>query len=152
MVLRNLVLLLAAAIVVSLFMPWIKAPIGASLVPWDVLTRMDNAAFQQAPPLILGFIVSFALAALLVVLCLTGSEHKLIALATGSLPLGLLAFVVFQATEELTRLGMPQPQTGDIGQLLEQVVQVFGPGAFTYFSSAAVLLLISLFDPGRKDA
>jgi hypothetical protein len=152
MALRNLVLVLAGAIFASLFMPWINAPIGGSLVPWDILTQIDPDDLKNAPPVLLAFIVSFALAALLVVLCLTNSENKFVAFVTGALPFGLLAFVVFQASEELTGLGLPQPQTDDLGQLGEQLLQVFSFGAFTYFGCALILLLISLFDPGRKDA
>jgi hypothetical protein len=152
MAFRNLVLLLAAGIVISLFMPWLNAPVGPSMVPWDVLSQMDTTNLNEAPPLLLAFIASFALAALLLVLCLTNSEHKLMAVVTGALPLGLLAFVLFQASEELTNLGLPQPQTSDLAQLAEQMMQVFGFGAFIYFGCAALLFLISLFDPGRKDA
>ncbi len=151
MSMKLFVLILSAAIVVSLFMPWLNAPIGASLVPWDLISQMNADDLRVAPPLILGFIVSFALAALLVVLCLTNSENRLVAFFTGALPLGLLAFVIFQASDELSNIGLPQPQTADFRQLFEQAVQVLGYGAFTYFGSAALLLLISLFDRGGRN-
>ncbi len=152
MVLRPLVLLLGAAIFGSLFLPWLNTPLGAALVPWDFITELDGTALQTAPALGIAYLASFVLAALLTLLCVVGSEHKLIAIATGALPLGLAGYAMFAAREQVVSLGLPLPEPGAFADILEQALQVFGLGAFVYLGAAALLFLISVFDPGRSDA
>ena len=145
---RLFVLILSAAMVASLFLPWTPNAATARVVPWDLLTGLNPEVRAQPSVLLVAYIVSFALAALLVILCLVRSDHKLIAAATGALPLGIFAYLVFIAPDQIATLGLPLTLPASLNQLIGQSLNMFGLGVFLYLGSATLLFIVSIFDPG----
>ena len=153
MAFKPLILLLAAAMVVSLFLPWIATPAGNRMVPWDLVRQINfNQAIdllKRSPPEVWALVASFTCAAVLVVMCVLGIEGKLFALLTGAIPLGLVGYGVYEGTNAAGNLGLPQFNFHDWQQILDQIRQSFGPGLYAWLGGAALLFLVSLFDPGR---
>ena len=153
MAFKPLVLLLASAMVVSLFLPWIATPVGNRMVPWELVRQLSpNQAvdlLKGAPPEVWALVASFACAALLVVMCVLGIEGKLFALLTGAIPLGLVGYGDYEGTNAAGNLGLPQFNFHDWQQILDQIRHSFGPGLYAWLGGAAVLFVVSLFDPGR---
>lgn len=150
---RPLVMLCAALLLGSIFLPWLSGPLGNDMVPWDAVSQLNgdqiNQVLSELPPEGLAFVASFAFAALIFLLGLMGSAPRLLVLITGALPVGLVGWALFQAT----RAGQssPIPVTGDdISQILQQLAEVLGPGAWMWLGGGAVLLLLSLFAPSRS--
>ena len=154
MAFKPLVLLLAAAMLVSLFLPWLATPIGNSLVPWDIIKQIkpDQAldALKQSPPEIWALIASFALAALLALTCILGIEGKILAVVTGAVPLALVGYGIYRGSGLANQLGLPQLRLGDWRAMLDQISRTFGPGLYAWLGGAAVLFVISFLDPGRR--
>jgi hypothetical protein len=154
MAFRALVLLLAAAMLVSLFLPWLATPLGNTLVPWDAIRQIkpDQALdlLRQAPPEIWAFVASFGFAALLVVMCLMGIEGKLFALLTGAVPLGLIGYGMYRGANAANTLGVPQLRFQDWEAMLDQIRTTFGPGLYAWLGGAALLFVVSFLDPGRR--
>ncbi len=154
MAFKPLVLLLAAAMLVSLFLPWLATALGNTLVPWDIIRQIkpDQALdiLKQSPPEIWAFTASFALAALLVVTCILGIETKLLALLTGAVPLALFGYGIYRGQSAAARIGLPQFRLDDWQSMLNQITRTFGPGLYAWLGGAAVLAVVSLLDPGRR--
>ncbi len=154
MAFKPLILLLAAAMLVSLFLPWLATPLGNTLVPWDIIKQIkpDQALdiLKQSRPEIWAFTASFGLAAVLVVTCLLGIEGKLLALLTGAVPLALAGYGLYSGTNAVNKLGLPQFRLGDWQSMLDQISRSFGPGLYAWLGGAAVLLVVSFLDPGRR--
>ena len=154
MAFKPLVLLLAAAMLASLFLPWLATPLGNTLVPWDIIKQIkpDQAidVLKQSPPEIWALVASFALAALLVVTCLIGIESKLVAILTGAVPLGLVGYGIYHGQNAASKLGVPQFRLADWHQMLDQISRTFGPGLYAWLGGAALLFVISFLDPGRR--
>lgn len=154
MLFRPLALLCSAAILASIFLPWFTTALGGALVPWDIVRPLNAEQMQEAvrsaPPEVMVFLGSFALAALFLLLALIGQESKLLAFLTGAIPAGLVAWVVLSASNRVELSGLPI-RSGDLSQLLEQATEVLGPGAWAWGGGAALLLLLGLFDPGRRN-
>lgn len=154
MAFKPLVLLLAAAMVASLFLPWLATPLGNTLVPWETIRQIDPDQawdlLKQAPAEIWVFTASFVFAAVLVVMCLLGIEGKLFAILTGALPLGLVGYGIYNGQNAVNRLGLPQLRLQDWQGMLDQISRSFGPGLYAWLGGAAVLFIISFLDPGRR--
>jgi hypothetical protein len=152
MVARQIALLCSLAILASLFLPWIVTPIGNNLVPWDVLPAFERTEVEtyvrSAPPEVLVFLGSFLLAALFVLLALIGREKRSLAFLTGVGPVGLAGLAVWRERE---RLGLAELELTmeEMNSLLAQASAVLGTGGWAWIGGAALLLLLSIFDPGR---
>ena len=154
MAFKPLVLLLAAAMVASLFFPWVATPAGNTMVPWEFIRQIkpDQAldVLKQSPPEVWALAASFVLAALLVVMCLIGIEGKFFAMLTGIVPLGLVGYGFYKGANAANELGVPRLNLSDWQGILDQISRTFGPGLYAWLGGAAVLFVISFLDPGRR--
>lgn len=153
---RLLALLAAVAVVASLFMPWFVGPFGTAFVPGDALSTLDARQFERMasnpPPIeVIVFMASFPLAALFALLALIGREGRLLAIVTGALPVGLAVYAVVTDMRKLEATGL-QISHRDMGEILARLSEVLGPGLYAWLGGAAVLLVLGLFDPGRRKA
>lgn len=150
---RPLVLFCAIAMVASFFLPWLAGAIGSGTAPWDTFKTLDRSQIEDLlsnlPPSAMAFLASFALAALLVLLGLMGAAPRLIAIVTGAIPVGLAVWALYNASQPGGASGLPIPQ-GDFSQVIEQLVEVAGIGAWAWFGGGALLLLLGLFAPSRR--
>lgn len=153
---RALSLLAAAAMVVSLFLPWLSIPgLGSSFVPFDLVRGLDPDAqiiqdfVTSAPPLMLAFLATFALAALFVILSVLGAPSRLLAFLAGGGAVGIVGYGFWQAREGALDTGLPLPQTNDLSQIFNSVSDLLGLGAWAWGGGAVVLLLCGLVGFGR---
>jgi len=151
---RPLTMLCAALMLGSIFLPWFNGPLGEGTVPWDLLQQLDRAQIEQMlsdlPPESLAFLGSFVLAAILVLLGLMGSAPRLLALLTGGIVVGLVGWAAFNATRAAGNSSLPLPGGDDIWQVLQNLSQLLGIGAWAWLGGGLVLLLLGLFSPGRR--
>lgn len=154
---RALSLLAAAAMVVSLFLPWIAATgLGLSFVPFDLVRGLDPdvAAVQEfvtaAPPLLLVFLSSFVLAALFVILAIVGLPSRLLALFAGGAAVGSVVYGFLQARDGTLSTGLPLPETNDLSQIAQSAMDVMGMGAWVWGVGAVVMLLAGLLGIGDR--
>ena len=150
---RLLAFLCAAAMIASLFLSWTASGLGESLIPWQLIQSQSQdqirALLENAPPEVLVFLASFALAAVFLLLTLIGRESKFLALLTGAGPVGLVAWGIWSASSQIDFAGIPV-SSGDLGDLMAQATKLLGPGAWAWIGGAAILLLLGLLDPGRR--
>lgn len=154
MLTRSLALLCAAAVLVSMFLPWMTTPLGGNLVPWDVigsLTEEQIREFVETSPATLVFLASFALSAIFLLLALIGRESKSLAFLAGAAPVGLVIWLFVSASEQIDLSGLPI-SSGDVGEIFTQASRLLGPGALAWIIGASILLLLGLVDPGRRRA
>lgn len=152
---RPLVLISAAAMLGSFFLPWTASGFGSDLVPWTVVKGLDSNQIKELvtnlPPEGMAFAASFALAALLLLLGVIGASPRLIVLVAGALPVGLVAWAVYSAVNQGNALGLPV-SGNDVMQVAQDLSGLIGTGAWVWLVSGAVLLLIGLFGPGEGRA
>lgn len=152
---RPLVLIAAAAMVGSFFLPWIAAPTGANLVPWDAVKGLDGAQIKDMltnlPPEGMAFFGSFALAALLVLFGLMGASPRLIVFLTGALPVGLVAWAIYSAMQQGNAMGLPV-SGNDLMQVAQEISRMLGAGAWAWIGGGALLFLMGLFGSGGRRA
>lgn len=154
---RALALLAAAAMVVSLFLPWLNlGQIGTGFVPWDLIKNLDPDAdaltrfASDSPPALLVFLATFALAALFLVLSVLGLPSRLLALLTGGAAAGVVGFVFLRARQGVLDLGVPVPSGNDLSELGNQATNLMGLGAWAWGGGAVILLLAGLIGFGRR--
>lgn len=152
---RPLVLIAAAAMVGSFFLPWLASPLGADLVPWDAVKGMDNAQIKDMltnlPPEGMAFFGSFALAALLVLLGLMGASPRPIVFLAGALPVGLVAWAIYSAMDQGNAMGLPV-SGNDLMQVAQEISRMLGVGAWAWVGGGALLFLMGLFGSGGRRA
>ncbi|HLQ19021.1 MAG TPA: hypothetical protein VK146_08575 [Tabrizicola sp.] len=152
MLFRPLALLCAAAILAGLFLPWVVTPLGSNISPWEALPAFDSASVQtylrDAPNEVLLFLISFALAALFLLLSLFGLERRWLAFLTGASIVGLSGLLVWRMREALGLLE-PQWTSEEASRLLAAASDVLGTGGWAWVGGGLVLLLLGVFDPGR---
>jgi hypothetical protein len=155
MLFRLLALLCAAAMLASPFLTWLVLPTGESLVPWNAIGTLNSDQLQglvrDAPPATLVFIASFVLAAVFALLALIGWETKTLAFLTGMAPVGLVAWVLISASSRVGFSNLPI-LSDDLSQGLGDVAEAIGAGAWAWIGGAVLLVLLGLFDPGRRKA
>jgi hypothetical protein len=154
---RAISTLAAAAMVISLFLPWLAiAGLGSSFVPYDLVKGLnpDMQAVQdfvdQAPPLLLAFLGTFVLAGLYVLLAVVGLPSRALAFLTGALAVGIVAYGFVQARDGALSTGLPLPQTNDLGEIFNAVSDVLGMGAWAWGVGALLLLLGGLVGVGSQ--
>lgn len=150
---RPLVVIAAAAMVGSIFLPWFASPLGGDLVPWDAMKGLDNAQIKDMltnlPPEGMAFFGSFALAALLVLLGLMGASPRPIVFLTGAMPVGLVAWAVYSAINQGNAMGLPV-SGNDLAQVAQEISRMLGVGAWAWIGGGALLFLMGLFGGGRN--
>lgn len=154
---RALSLLAAAAMVVSLFLPWLSAgATGVSFVPFDLVRGLDPDVdavrdfVTGAPPLLLAFLASFLLAALFVLGSVVGLPSRLLAFLAGGTAVGTVGYAFWQAREGALSTGLPVPSTNDLSEIGNAAVQIMGMGAWAWGVGALVLLLAGLVGLGDR--
>ncbi|MEZ5796703.1 MAG: hypothetical protein R3D63_03950 [Paracoccaceae bacterium] len=154
---RMIALLASAAMVVSLFLPWLNPALGAGgFVPWDLVKNIDPDAetlkkfVTEAPPLLLVFLATFPLAALFALLALVGAPVRLLALLAGGGAIGLIGYALWKLRDQATAMGIPLPTTENLTDYAKASTDVFGYGAFAWAGGAAILLLAALVGFGDR--
>ncbi|EEW26313.1 hypothetical protein [Rhodobacter ferrooxidans] len=145
-----LVTLLAAAIAISFWLPWLALPTGQGFTPNDLLGQMTGAEGKDGYSLLLSFLATFALAGFLALVALFGLAPRVLALLTGAAPLGVIGYVANGAMTKAQTYGLPLPTTGDWQAILKAVQPYIEPGLYVYVGAAAVLVVLSLIDPGSR--
>ena len=152
MLFRPLALLCAAAILASLFLPWIASPLGANLAPWEVLPAFDVAAVQtylrDAPNEVRLFLVSFLLAALFLLLALVGQEKRWLAFLTGACVIGFAGVAIWRAREAVG-LVKSEFTADEMSRLFMVANEVLGAGGWAWIGGGFLIFLLGIFDPGR---
>lgn len=148
---RALALLAAAAMVVSLFLPWLNlGQIGTGFVPWDLIKNLDpNTETLQrfasdSPVELLVFLSTFVLAALFLVLAILGAASRLLAILAGGAAAALVGYTVLKVRDGALDLGVPLPPGTDMADLADQASRIMGLGAWAWGGGALVLLLAGL--------
>lgn len=153
MLFRLLALLCAAAMLASPFLAWFSPPLGESLVPWTMVRAMTADQIQtlarNATPAVIAFLASFLLAAVFVLLALIGRESRTMAFLTGLAPVGLVAWALIVASGRVYFSHLPI-SAEKLPEGLVGTTEVLGPGAWAWIGGAVLLLLLGLFDPGRR--
>ena len=154
---RALAILSSIAMVVSLFLSWMKPAIfGGGLVPWDMLKQMDfstdslRMVAENSPPEGLVFAATFVLAALFAVLAILGLASRLLALLAGGGAIGLLVYGALTFKNQAAAAGLPMPGTGDLADMAKGMVEILGPGAYAWAGGALVLLFTGLIGFGAR--
>lgn len=154
---RALALLAAAAMVVSLFLPWLSlGQAGSGFVPWDLVKNLDpNSETLQrfagdAPPALLVFLATFVLAAVFLVLAVVGVASRVLAVLAGGGAVGLVVYALWQARQGALDLGVPIPSTNNLADMAEQASQVMGMGAWAWGGGAVLLLFAGLVGFPRR--
>lgn len=150
---RPLVLISAAAMVGSFFLPWLAGPLGSSSTPWDTFKTLEPSQIQDLltnlPPEGMAFFASFVLAALLVLLGIMGFAPRLITFVTGAIPMGFLGWGYYELTKSGSFMGTPLSST-DLSDLVRQLTEFLGIGAWAWLGGGAMLLLLGLFGSSRR--
>lgn len=155
MLFRPIAVLCALAVLAALFLPWVATPLGSGQSPWEALPAFDPATAQDylraAPPEVLAFLASFALAALFLFFSLVGLTLRSLAFLTGATVVGLAGTLVWRAREAL---GLMEPDwtSAEASRLFAAASDVLGPGGWAWIGGGVLLLLLGLFDPGRAKA
>jgi hypothetical protein len=148
-----LVVICGAATAVSYILPWASAPGLGRVTPREALAPLIEPvtldSLQAAPPMVLVYLASFALAALVGVLALFGLGIRLVTLIAGLIPFGLIAWLYFNAADTLAAYGLPPVTTDDVSALIDGIRQVAGVGFYAWIGGAAGLVLAFLF-PQRR--
>jgi hypothetical protein len=82
------------------------------------------------------------------ILSVFGQETRLTAFLTGALPVGLAGWTVWSAREQLN-LSELEGTMDEFNAFVAQASSVLGTGGWAWIGGAALLLLLSIFDPGR---
>lgn len=144
--------------VFSLFLSWLNPAQtgGLGFVPWDLVKNLDpdvetlQRFATEAPPTLLAFLATFALAALFLVLAILGLPSRLLAFLAGGTAAGLVGYGVLQAREGVLNLGLPLPAGNDLQAMAEQAANLMGMGAWAWGGGAIVLLLSALVGFGSR--
>lgn len=155
---RAIAILAAAAMIVSLFLPWIRPEIaGAGLTPWDLLRALEPDVqairdfIARSPAELVAFLASFVLAALFLALVLFNIPSRLIALLAGGLGVGLIGYTAWQIRNGAARLPVPvEADFSDGQQIVDLLSRIPGTGAWVWAGGAFVLLLAGLIGFARR--
>lgn len=154
---RALAILAAAAMVISLFLPWLAPGVpGARFVPWDLMRNLNpdletaRRFVTESPAELVAFMATFALAGLFAVLAVAGMASRLLALAAGGLAVGIVAYGYLRLRNGALDLGVALPAEASPENLLRTASEVLGMGAWAWAGGAVVLLLTGLSGFARR--
>lgn len=152
---RILALLCAGLMLGSIVLPWFAVPFGDDFVPYDALGQLNsdqiNQLLSDMPPEVMAFLGSFVMAAVMLILGFMGSTPKIVAIITGALPVGLVAWAIFSGANEVSAAGFDIP-SDNIMEFLKQISEFIGVGAWIWIGSGVTLLVLGLLDPGPRRA
>lgn len=164
------------AMVVSLFLKWIKVPdellalfggaalsldgsapaIQSSYGPMDLLDMGVTMESLLQDPVGMAIAASFLMAAAVAILgFLGGMVPRIFAIIGGLLPFGVVGYAYFQMREEAASLPIPVGDLtsgGNIMDALGELTPFVDLGIYAYFGGAVLLLLLGLLSPSKKDA
>ena len=170
------------AMVVSVFLKWVKVPseisglfgggqvsldggelsIGAgaqsSFGPMDLLDFGFSVETLLQDPAGIAIAASFVFAAAVAILgFLGGTVPRIFAILGGLLPFGIVGYGYFSAQDQAAAL--PIPSLGDLtsgdGGIMEAInglTPFLDVGIYAYFGGAFVLLLLGLFSPAKRES
>jgi hypothetical protein len=154
---RAISILAALAMIAGLFLPWLNPQTsGLGFTPWDLVKELDptvETAQQLAAdaPELLGFLATFALAALFCLLAMLGAPSRVLAFLAGGSAVGMLVYAVLQLREQAAAFGIPIPDTSNLVDYAPRIPEIFGMGAMAWAAGAVVLLLCGLIGfPSRR--
>jgi glucan phosphoethanolaminetransferase (alkaline phosphatase superfamily) len=147
-------ILAAGSMIASFFMSWSIGPFGGTIGPWAAINTWEDEIYRTLAESysseLYVFAASFAVAGVFLVLCLLGRSSKLLAFITGALPIGLVGWLLFSFAAEASRINLPSPTSDEFRVMISNSSEFIGPGVWAWICGAACLLLLGIFDPGRK--
>ena len=150
--------LAGAAMAVSFFLTWLRTqvgPVGLSASPSRVLDRGPLLEVVQSDTVLLAFLATFALGALVALSGLLFRRvGRLLVLLTGAAPIALLVWQSDRVIEAIPGLRWPswdEVSIEFVQAVWGQVQPYLGAGAYAYAGGALVLLLLALFSPAQRD-
>ncbi|VDC31372.1 hypothetical protein XINFAN_02868 [Pseudogemmobacter humi] len=155
---RAIAILSAAAMIVSLFLPWIRPEItGTGLTPWELIRALDPDVqamrdfVGRSPVELVALFASIALAALFLALVLFNIPSRLIALLAGGLGVGLIGYTAWQIRNGAARLPVRvEVDFSDGGQIADLLTRIPGTGAWIWAGGSLVLLMAGLIGFARR--
>jgi hypothetical protein len=159
---RLLAILAAAAMLVSLFLPWTTADLpglAGGATPWDLLKQIEptadnlRAALDNLPWQALAVLATFPLAALFLLLALFGLPVRILALLAGGIGVATVGWGLWQgysaARDATAGLGVELP-TDMMQDALRSAAGMIGAGGWAWGVGALVLFLAGLIGFGRR--
>lgn len=138
-----------AALAGSYFLPWLDVAGVSGFVPREINPQPTLDYVKEAPPLLLAFLATFALGALVAVLSLFGARVRLLTLIAALLPFGVAGYTLWNTSDVLQQYGMPPLTGNDLSQMFDTVRGVAGLGFYAWIGGALGLFLAFLFSPER---
>ena len=141
--------LVAAAMAVSFFLPWVNMP-GDTISPYSALTgQFGEVPWADMPWQLWAFLASGALAAIVAVRAIAGQRTGGLMLITGLIPFAMVGQAALSADPATRRqvdqmANMPGMNPRDMGQMMEMIQDFVGPGLPIYVLAALLLVLIGL--------
>lgn len=129
----------------SYFLPWLNVPGGFTPSSLPIEPTMDF--LRQTSPLLLTFLGTFALGALVALLSLFGARVRLLTLLAALLPFGVAGYALWNVSDVLQTYGMPPITGNDLSQIADAIKAVAGTGFYAWFAGAGGLFLAYLFSP-----
>jgi hypothetical protein len=100
---------------------------------------------------LLGFLATFALAALFCLLAILGAPSRALALITGGGAVGMLVYAVIKMRDQAAAVGIPMPDAANLADYAPRIPELFGTGAMAWAGGALLLLLCGLIGfPSRR--
>lgn len=133
----------AAIVAASFFIPWATIPFGGSISPFAVL-KQAGGDLGKAPFGIWLFLASFVLAGVVAALAFTKGCGRNLAIASGLLPLGLIAYTLVRTIISAGEAGLPLPNVRDASDVFEVLTEILGFGFYGYVVGAIALTIAAL--------
>lgn len=136
----------------SFFFNWFALADLRDYAPLSALVAIFEQTAGDIPLMFSIFLMTFFVAAMNAIICLTGHCSRYLTLATALLPIGLY----FYAAPTLGALGLPfgpinvELSANGLNAAIGAAWASFGLGAWMYFGGAVALFLLAVFDPGLE--
>jgi len=154
---RAIAILAALAMVAGLFLPWLNPNIsGLGFVPWDLVKDLEPSVdtvktLADRAPELLGFLATFVLAALFLLLAILGAPSRALAFLSGGSAVGMVGYAWMQLKGTATAYGIPMPDAENMADYAGRIPEIFGTGAMAWSGGGVVLLLCGLIGfPSRR--
>lgn len=132
----------------SYFLPWLNIPGG--FTPNSIPVEPTRDFLRSSPPLLLVFLATFVLGALVALLSLFGARVRMLTLLAAVLPFGVAGYALWNISDTLVAYGMPPIDSTSLSQIFDAFQAVAGTGAYAWFGGAVGLFLAFLFSPERR--
>jgi hypothetical protein len=148
---RLFLLIISGALAGSFFLPWLNGGLAEFRTPKAIFDAMPKDDLTAIPPVIMVFLGTFALAALVAGMALLGFASRILTLFAGVIPICLFAYAWAEFDAQRQAMGIPELSLDQWEQIWEALQQAFSTGFFVYAGASVLLLLTGLFGSfGRR--